>query len=96
MPRKSSAALPFATSTAPRLHPPDDLVAGSPEQRLFLDLVIGCRADHFQPSDAPLLSDYCRAVVLEQTASGQLAAGGHVTAEGRASPWLPVLQHEGL
>lgn len=93
MPRKSSIAVPFSESTATRIAPPDDLIAGSPERSLFIDLVLHCRADHFQPSDAPLLSAYCRALALEQTASGELAAGGYITAEGRPSPWLPVLQH---
>jgi phage terminase small subunit len=93
MPRKSSVAVPFSESTATRIAPPDDLVAGSPERSLFLDLVLSVRADHFQPSDAPLLAAYCRALALEQTASGELAAGGYITAEGRPSPWLPVLQH---
>jgi phage terminase small subunit len=90
VPRKSSAAVAFSATTSARLQPPSDLA--EPEKTLFVDLVLACRADHFQPSDTPLLAAYCRAVVLEQTASGELAASGFITAEGKASPWLAVLQ----
>ena len=89
MPRKSSAAVAFSTtSTATRLRPPDNLTG--PERKLFVDLVLGCRPDHFQPTDAPLLSAYCRAVCLEQTASTELAAAGFVI-DGRPSGWLNIL-----
>jgi phage terminase small subunit len=89
MPRKSSAAVAFSTtSTAKRLRPPDDLIG--PERKLFVDLVLGCRPDHFQPTDAPLLAAYCRAVWLEQTASSELAAAGFVI-DGRPSGWLNIL-----
>jgi phage terminase small subunit len=90
MPRKSSASLAFSTSTTARLKPPDDLTG--PEREVFLALVLACRADHFQPSDAPLLTAYCRAVCLERTASSELAAAGYVTDDGKPSGWLPILQ----
>jgi phage terminase small subunit len=89
MPRKSSAAVAFSmTGPTARLRPPDDLTG--PERKLFVDLVLGCRPDHFQPTDAPLLAAYCRAVCLEQTASSELAAAGFVI-DGRPSGWLNVL-----
>ena len=88
MPRKSSAAVAFSSSTASRLKPPDDLVGDARKQ--FVDLVLGCRPDHFQPTDAPLLAAYCRAVCLEQTASTELAAAGFVI-DGRPSGWLNLL-----
>src|SRR6478735_7566215 len=89
MPRKSSADVAFSTtSTAARLHPPNDLTGS--ERKLFVDLVFGCRPDHFQPTDAPLLAAYCRAVCLEQTASCELAAAGFVI-DGRPSGWLNLL-----
>jgi hypothetical protein len=87
VPRKSSVAVAFSATTSARLQPPSDLA--EPEKTLFVDLVLACRADHFQPSDTPA---YCRAVVLEQTAAGELAAGGFITAEGKASPWVKILQ----
>jgi phage terminase small subunit len=91
MPRKSSAAVAFSTtSTAARLRPPDDLTGDA--RKLFVDLVIACRADHFQDSDTPLLCAYCRAVCLERTASAGLQDDGYVTADGRPSAWLPILQ----
>jgi hypothetical protein len=86
MPRKSSAAAAFSTtSPAARLPPPDDLTG--PERKLFVDLVLHCRPDHFRPTDAPLLAAYCRAVCLEQTTSSELAAAGFVI-DGRPSGWL--------
>jgi hypothetical protein len=89
MPRKSSAAIAYsATSPAARLRPSDDLTG--PERKLFVDLVLGCRPDHFQPTDAPLLAAYCRAVCLEQTASFKLADAGFVI-DGRPSGWLNIL-----
>ena len=39
MPRKSSAAVAFSSSTASRLKPPDDLVGDARKQ--FVDLVLG-------------------------------------------------------
>ena len=62
-----------------------------PERKLFLDLVLGCRPDHFEQTDRPLLAAYCRAVCLEQTASTGLAAAGFVI-DGKPSGWLPILQ----
>jgi hypothetical protein len=89
MPRKSSAAVAFpTTTTAIRLRPTDDLTG--PARALFVDLVLGCRPDHFESTDAPLLAAYCRAVCLEQTASSELAAAGFVT-DGRPSGWLNIL-----
>ena len=75
MPRKSSAAVAFSTiSPGARLHPPEDLAG--PERKLFVDLVVACRPDHFQNSDAVILAAYCRAIVLEKTASAGLVADG--------------------
>jgi phage terminase small subunit len=59
---------------------------------MFVDLVIACRADHFQNSDIAMLCVYCRAIVLEKAASAGLKADGYVAADGKSSGWLPVLQ----
>ena len=88
MPRTSAASAAIPTGATSRLRPPDDLTG--PERALFVDLVASCSANHFQSSDAPLLSAYCRAVVLEKVASGELAAAGYV-ADGKPSGWLNVL-----
>jgi phage terminase small subunit len=85
MPRTSAASAAIPTGATSRLRPPDDLTG--PERALFVDLVASCSANHFQSSDAPLLSAYCRAVVLEKVAS---AAAGYV-ADGKPSGWLNVL-----
>ncbi len=89
MPRKSSADIAFSTPIGSRIRPPDDLTG--PERALFADLVTGCRADHFQSTDSPLLAVYCRACILEQTASSELAAVGYITDDGKPSGWLNVL-----
>ena len=90
MPRQSAEATAFSSgSTAvSRVRPPADLTG--PEREVFLAVVLACRADHFQASDLPLLTAYCRAVVLEKVASSELAAAGYVDA-GKPSAWLPVL-----
>jgi hypothetical protein len=55
--------------------------------------VLACRADFFETSDAPLLATLCRdGIVLARTASAGLKADGYVTADGKPSPWLPILQ----
>ena len=90
--RKSTAELSTPHVYLPRpdrLAPPPDL---TPEGRtLFLDIVLANEATHFRPSDTVLLSAYVRACLLEQEASATLAANGHVTGDGKVSPWLSVL-----
>ena len=88
MPRQSAASAAIPTGATARLRPPPDLAG--PEREVFLATVVACRADHFQASDAPLLSASCRAVVLEKVASGELAAAGYVI-DGKSSGWLNVL-----
>jgi phage terminase small subunit len=90
MPRKSAADIAIPTGATPRLRPPDDLAAGSPERALFVDLVSSVAASHFRDCDAVLLAAYCRALCLEQTASSELAASGFVI-DGKPSGWLPIL-----
>ena len=92
MPRKPASDIAVPTGAVRRLRPPADLAADSPERKLFIDLVASLPASHFRESDEPLLSAYVRAVCRERTASGELAAGGYVTADGKTSPWLRVLK----
>ena len=89
MPRKSSADLGFPTRSAARVTPPPDLTGAA--RSVFVDLVLGCRADHFLTSDIPLLVVYSKALALEKLASEGLAADGYVTAEARPSGWINVL-----
>jgi phage terminase small subunit len=88
MPRNSAASAAIPTGTTARLRPPPDLTG--PEKEIFLATVLACRPDHFQDSDAPLLAAYCRTVVLEKVASGELSASGYVV-DGNPSAWLNVL-----
>ena len=88
MPRRSAAASELSTIAVERLRPPPDLTG--PERDEFLRLVLSCSPSHFEASDLPLLSAYCRAVTLEKVASGELAACGHVSGD-KPSPWLAVL-----
>jgi phage terminase small subunit len=88
MPRQSSASLSVRSlsGTPPRLRPPADLA--ELERKVFVDIVTSCKATHFAASDMPLLTAYCRAVVMEQQASGELARAPVV--DGEVSPWLRI------
>ena len=83
MSRPSAIASAYPTSTSERLKPPDDLAGDARE--LFIDFVMAVPADHFRPSDAPLLVAYCHACILERTASAALKANGYVI-DGKVSP----------
>jgi hypothetical protein len=84
--------VPTNATASGRLRPPADLGNGPEKRETFIALILASRADHFRESDLPLLSAYCRAIVREQTAAGELAAGGFVTSEGKSSPWAQVLK----
>ena len=91
MPRRSSASFSVVSvdGTPPRLSP-HCRSRGNLERKTFLDIVLACKPSHFQPSDLPLLAAYCRAIVLERQASNALTVAGHVTEDGRVSPWMKV------
>ena len=72
-----------------RLRPPETL--GERERQLFVDLVAGSKASHFQATDLPLLSRYCELSFLAETAAGRLRNEGPVIG-GRTSPWVSVLE----
>ena len=55
----------------PRLTAPPELT--ETERRVFADIVGACEPEHFRPSDMPLLTAYCRAVVLEQQSAREYA-----------------------
>ncbi len=67
MPRQSAVAAAFSVKGSTRAHltPPSDLT--EPERAAFINLVLGAKADHFVPSDLPLLSAYARAIVQERS-----------------------------
>jgi len=52
------------------LQPPPSLTAT--EAQLFREMVVSCAADHFVPSDAPLLATYCQAAVLLRGAAKRM------------------------
>ena len=91
MPRQAAAAAGFATGTNGTrmlLRPPADL--DQLERVEFANLITGAPANHFLPSDVPLLAAYAKAIVAERVASGELAAAYVV--DDRPSPWLPIWQ----
>jgi phage terminase small subunit len=90
MPRPSPVSAAFPTVGTARLRPPADLGDG-PERELFLQLVLSLRPDHFQQSDAILLTAFCRAAIMERTASAALAKSGYVDDDGEPSGWLKIL-----
>ena len=91
MPRQAAVAVGFATGTNGTrmlLRPPEDL--NQLERVEFANLITGAPANHFLPSDVPLLAAYAKAIVAERVASGELAAAYVV--DDRPSPWLPIWQ----
>jgi phage terminase small subunit len=86
MPRQSAAAYigPNITGSPERLKPPGHLT--SIERAIFVDIVAGCKADHFRPSDLPLLAAYCAAIALEREAITRLRKDGRVI-DGRGNRW---------
>jgi phage terminase small subunit len=90
MPRHSAASLQFPNlSRVDRLQPAPEL---SPDEReLFTGFVASVAADHFRPSDAPLLTAYCRQILLEREAAEHLAQG-IVSIDNTASAWVAIQQ----
>jgi phage terminase small subunit len=90
VPRQSAAAyiVPNISGSPERLKPPGDLTPI--ERAIFVEIVAGCKADHFRPSDLPLLAAYCAAIALEREAITRLREDGRVI-DGRVNPWLSVL-----
>jgi phage terminase small subunit len=88
MPRKSAAAsaITAQSSSATRLRPPASL--SQSERKIFADLVGACAADHFRPSDLPLLSCYVAAVDLAERAAKELRK--HPVLDGKVSAWITV------
>ena len=89
MPRKSSSALtiPRVDGKPPHIAPPPGLDRTT--AALFLRLVGATPSGHFVASDAPLVVEYCRAVLLAERADKALRASGPVVG-GKASPWIVV------
>jgi phage terminase small subunit len=88
LPRRTNPSLTIAylAPSLDRLRPPADL--GEVESEVFRQTVAAAPLDHFASEDLPLLSAYCRAVVLERTASAELATGAVIGSV--PSPWLAV------
>jgi hypothetical protein len=90
MPRRSNASFSVVspTGTPPWLEVPAELIGKA--RKIFLDTVGSLKPGHFQPSDRPLLAEYCRCCALAEQAHAMLAAEGAVVAspQGR-SPTIP-------
>jgi len=70
------------------LRPPEDL--DQLERVEFANLITGAPANHFLPSDLPLVAAYARAAIQEKIAAGELARAYVV--DDKPSPWLPIWQ----
>src|SRR5215218_5162850 len=70
----------------PRLTAPANLTQG--EAKIWRELTRSVSADHFQPSDKPLLTEYARAISLADRAAEALEKGA--VADGRPSPWVNI------
>ena len=77
-------------ATKPRLKPPATLSKSA--GAIFLATVESVDPSHFSPVDLPLLAQYAGAADLARQAQQHLDAEGAVTPEGKASPWLVVLE----
>jgi phage terminase small subunit len=93
MPRRSAASFSVLsyTGTPPRLSPPPELVGKARD--IFLHTVAALKPGHFEPSDRPLLVEFCRAAALAGEADAALAVGGAVIASDKGpkvNPWLIV------
>jgi hypothetical protein len=90
MPRQSAASseiAPYATpSPIARLKPPATMSEAA--RKLFLDLVLGSREDHFRASDLPLLVRYCEANAMAERAETEMAREPVI--KGKASPWVGI------
>jgi phage terminase small subunit len=88
--RKSQAELNVVVAMPTgkqRLRPPPDLSAE--EKAAFSAIVSSIDADHFIPSDLPLLSSYATAIVQERNAISHLKDEGYVV-NGKPSPWVVI------
>lgn len=89
MPRRSAAdlATPQPERDARPFAPPSGLSVGA--RSVWEATAASVSADHFRPSDAPLLRSYCEASALADKAAAELEKGGAVV-DGKISPWLAV------
>ena len=71
MPRRATADIRPVVSPLPkRLKPPETLSEGARAE--FIRIVTSERADHFKPSDMPLLVQYCEAAALAERSMREL------------------------
>jgi hypothetical protein len=90
--RRSAAAdagIPRVDGRPERLRPPASL--SEKEAARFDALIAACDAEHFRPSDMPLLTRFCEADVLGDLAALRLRQEGAVV-DGKANAWLIVLE----
>jgi phage terminase small subunit len=97
MPRKSNADItlirPRIDGRVSRLSPPSHL--GAAQAKLFIAIINACTAEHFRPSDQPILIEYVVAATdCENAHNKMIATGGPVSADGEINPWFKV--HEKL
>ena len=59
---------------------------------LFAEIVGSVPREHFRLGDSHLIEQYAQAVLLARQAWSELQANGPVTADGRCSPWVVVLE----
>jgi phage terminase small subunit len=88
--RKSQAELNVVVAMPTgkqRLRPPPDLTAE--EKAAFSAIVSSIDADHFLPSDLPLVASYAVAICQEKEAINHLKDEGYVVGN-RPSPWIVV------
>src|SRR5262245_48032410 len=91
MPRKSAAALSIVRvdGSPEKLHARPG--ASAAIRAVFAEITSQVPANHFRPSDAPLIEQYAQAIVLGRQAYAAIEEEGPVVG-GRANPWVVVLE----
>jgi hypothetical protein len=69
-------------ASPPPLSPPADL--GRDEKALFAEIIKSCDAQHFVPSDTPLLTAYVQSILLSRSLS---SAAGKKPDAGTVASW---------
>ena len=78
---------PNSIDVRPRLKAPATL--SRPEAAIWRSIVVSVASDHFAPSDAVLLAEFCRAAHLANVAAAGITEHGAIV-DGKPSAWLTV------